>query len=76
MSRQKKEHFAVITPKTDIAKLKMAYHGERWLVRGIFPSVRFTREPGPWVRLMSRDGNKCLDVHQTKDQDFSIRFLD
>lgn len=71
--REKKESYVIITPKNDGATKKMDYHGDRWILRAEVPTTRFSREPGPWLVLISRDGKKCIHVKKTDDPDFSVR---
>lgn len=71
----KKEKIIVLTPKTDAGRKKLDYHGERWLFRHMTDNIKFSREPGPWYVLMSRDGKKVLHVKQDADPDFDVRDL-
>lgn len=68
MPRQKKETYAVITPKNDGAKNKMEYHGDRWIFREETNSLKFTRDPGPWLVLISPAFEQVrLDMQVAKD---------
>lgn len=74
--REKKEKYAVITPKHEGAKKQMEYHGERWVFRGEVESLKFVRGEGPFIVLVSRDGKKCLHIKKRDDKDFAVRLLD
>jgi hypothetical protein len=71
----KKEKYIVLTPKNDNGKKKMDYHGDRWLLRDEVDKLKFSREPGPFYIIMSRDGKKVLHVKKDGDPDFNVREL-
>lgn len=74
--RAKKETYAIITPKNDAATKKLEWHGNRWIFRSLVDMVKFSRDPGPWYVLISRDGKKCIYVRKTDDVDFDIRIME
>lgn len=71
--RQKKEHYIILTPRNDAAKLKMAHHGDKWIIREELEFIKFLREPGPWLKLVSRNGEKVLFVKKNNDPYFITR---
>lgn len=73
--REKKETYAVLTPKNDSAKKRMEYHGNKWIFRGEVDTLKFVKGEGPWLVLISRDGKKCIHVHKKNDPDFSAYLL-
>jgi hypothetical protein len=73
MGRAKQIKYVILTPKNDVAKSRLEWHGERWEFRRIVFEVKFSREPGPYVVVMSRDGKKCLTIKSKNDPDFDIR---
>lgn len=72
MSREKKETYATIIPKTENGKLRMDYHGERWIYKGQVDTLKYSKG-GPWHILISRDGTKCLHIKKENDIDFDVR---
>lgn len=76
MAKQSKVKYVILTPKNDEAKKRLEYHGTRWVYRGMQAEVKYTREPGPYFRLQSRDGNKCIFVKERDDRDFIVRMAD
>lgn len=75
MGRRQTETYIVLTPKNTEAKKKLEYHGERWVLRKEVDIVKFSREPGPWLVLMSRDGKKLMHVKKANDPDFDTRVI-
>lgn len=73
MPKQPKLKYVTLTPKTEEAKKRLEYHGTQWVVRGSQQEVKYTREPGPYLRLQSRDGSKCIFVKENNDRDFIVR---
>ena len=73
MPRQKKIHYAILTPRNDEAKKKLEYHGDKWIIKGWKDTVRFdSLNMGRWSVLVSRDGNKCLLVKEVEDKFFKM----
>lgn len=73
--RQKQIPYVEITPKNESGKKRMAHHGSRWIFRSESDTIKFSREPGPWVGLMSRDGKDFLWIKKNNDPDFTIRMV-
>ena len=73
MGRAKQIKYVILTPKNELAKSKLEWHGERWEFRKTVSEVRFSRDTGPYIVVMSRDGKKCLTVKAKDDPDFDIR---
>lgn len=71
-----KIRYAVLTPKHEAAIKKLDYHGTRWLYRGQVEALKFTRDSGPFIILVSRDGKKCLHIKKTDDKDYTYHLLD
>ena len=72
---KRKENYIVLIPKNESAKEKIGYHGERWILKNTIDKLKFTREEGPFLLLMSRDGTKYIHVKQSNDSLFNIRNL-
>ena len=68
--QMKKEKFVILSPKNASAKERMEYHGDKWVIREVVDNVKFSREPGPYLVLISRDGKKCLHIKKKDDKDF------
>lgn len=67
--------YIVLTAKTAVGKEKLSYHGERWILKGKTEKLKFTRDPGPWLIVISRDGKKCIHIKEKDDLDFTTRML-
>ncbi len=74
--RATKENYVIITPRNDNATKKLEWHGTKWVMRQLVEEVKFSRDPGPWYVLISRDGKKSMFVRQTGDVDFDVRTME
>lgn len=75
MSKQPKIKYVSLIPKTEEARKRLEYHGEKWILTGKQDEVKYSREPGPYLRLTSRDGNKCICVKETDDKDYIVSMV-
>jgi hypothetical protein len=69
-----KDSFIVLVPKTDDAKAKLGYHGDKWLLRCTQENPKY-RAPGTYFRVMSRDGKKLMFIRDKNDPDFDTRTI-
>lgn len=73
MSRQKKQTYVELTPKTDQGRKRASYHGARWLLRQETTEPFRGASPGTWLAVRSSDGKTMLWVKKTDDADFNVR---
>jgi hypothetical protein len=72
MATRKPIPYAILTPKHDKAKERLAYHGTKWIIRHIENETEFHSGEGPWLRVMSMDGKKYMVINALKDPDFKL----
>lgn len=75
MPRVKHEPMIYLEPKTEEGKKKLAYHGNKWYLRGTETSLKIANRGVPVYVCRSRDGSKILFVRQKDDPDFNVRLL-
>lgn len=73
--RTKTPTIVIVEAKTEKGKSKISYHGERWYLVEVVEKLKFSRIPGPYVIVKSRDGASVLCIKQENDLDFQYRIL-
>lgn len=72
---KKKQVFAILEPKNDEARSKLAHHGEKWHFLEEIPNLKYVRSQGPSVVVRSRDGTKVLFIKKLDDPYFKYYLI-
>jgi hypothetical protein len=73
--KRSKEDFVILTPKTELGKVKLAHHTDKWKLLAKEQRLKVAVDRHSYLRLISRDGSKLMFVRELNDPDFDVRIV-